>query len=141
MTVGNLAALLQRNLKRMLAYSSIAHVGYMLMSLAAASTFGISSLLFYLPVCAFTNIGAFVVIIVLARYVEGAGLEQYSGLARCAPVPCDTVHRRRPRRREHDHAVVGIRGAGQPTLGPIGAPAAGDARAVSWPATAGFTRL
>ncbi len=86
MTVGNLAALLQRNLKRMLAYSSIAHVGYMLMGLAAATTFGLSSVLFYLLVYAFTNIGAFAVVTVMARYVEGEDLEQYSGLARRAPV-------------------------------------------------------
>ncbi len=85
MTVGNLAALLQRNLKRMLAYSSIAHVGYMLMGLASASAFGLSSVLFYLLVYAFTNIGAFAVIVVMSRYVEGEDLEQYSGLARRAP--------------------------------------------------------
>ena len=85
MTVGNLAALLQTNLKRMLAYSSIAHVGYMLMGLAAATTFGLSSVLFYLLVYAFTNIGAFGVVIVMARYVEGEELERYAGLARRAP--------------------------------------------------------
>jgi NADH-quinone oxidoreductase subunit N len=86
MTVGNLAALLQNNLKRMLAYSSIAHVGYMLMGLAAASPFGLSSVLFYLLVYAFTNIGAFVVVVVMARYVEGEDLSQYAGLGRRAPV-------------------------------------------------------
>jgi NADH-quinone oxidoreductase subunit N len=86
MTVGNLAALLQNNLKRMLAYSSIAHVGYMLMGLAAATPFGLSSVLFYLLVYAFTNIGAFAVIVVMGRYVEGEDLSQYAGLARRAPV-------------------------------------------------------
>jgi NADH-quinone oxidoreductase subunit N len=86
MTVGNLAALLQTNLKRMLAYSSIAHVGYMLMGLAAASTSGLSSVLFYLLVYAFTNIGAFAVIVVMARYVDGEDLSQYAGLAKRAPV-------------------------------------------------------
>jgi len=86
MTVGNLAALLQSNLKRMLAYSSIAHVGYMLMGLAAASASGLSSVIFYLLVYAFTNIGAFVVIVVMARYVEGEDLSQYAGLARRAPM-------------------------------------------------------
>jgi NADH-quinone oxidoreductase subunit N len=86
MTVGNLAALLQTNLKRMLAYSSIAHVGYMLMGLAAATSFGISSVIFYLLVYAFTNIGAFVVVVVMARYVIGEELSQYAGLARRAPV-------------------------------------------------------
>ncbi|MFN8637200.1 MAG: NADH-quinone oxidoreductase subunit N [Chloroflexota bacterium] len=86
MTVGNLAALLQTNLKRMLAYSSIAHVGYMLMGLAAASPRGLSSVLFYLLVYTFTNIGAFVVVIVMARYVEGEDLGKYAGLAKRAPV-------------------------------------------------------
>ncbi len=86
MTVGNLAALLQRNLKRMLAYSSIAHVGYMLMGVAAATPSGLSSVLFYLLVYAFTNIGAFAVIVVMARYVAGEELEQYAGLGRRAPV-------------------------------------------------------
>ena len=86
MTVGNLAALLQTNLKRMLAYSSIAHVGYMLMGLAAASASGLSSVMFYLLVYAFTNIGAFVVIVVMSRYVEGEDLSQYAGLAKRAPV-------------------------------------------------------
>ena len=86
MTVGNLAALLQNNLKRMLAYSSIAHVGYMLMGLAAGTPFGLSSVLFYLLVYAFTNIGAFAVIVVMARYVEGEDLSQYAGLAKRAPV-------------------------------------------------------
>jgi NADH-quinone oxidoreductase subunit N len=86
MTVGNLAALLQSNLKRMLAYSSIAHVGYMLMGLAASSPAGLSAVLFYLLVYAFTNIGAFVVIVVMARYVEGEDLSQYAGLARRAPL-------------------------------------------------------
>ena len=86
MTVGNLAALMQNNLKRMLAYSSIAHVGYMLMGLAAATNLGVSSVLFYLLVYAFTNIGAFAVIMVMARYVAGEELEQYAGLGRRAPV-------------------------------------------------------
>lgn len=86
MTVGNLAALLQTNLKRMLAYSSIAHVGYMLMGLAATTPTGLSSVLFYLLVYAFTNIGAFAVIIVMSRYVDGEDLSQYAGLARRAPL-------------------------------------------------------
>jgi NADH-quinone oxidoreductase subunit N len=86
MTVGNLAALLQTNLKRMLAYSSIAHVGYMLMGLASASAFGLSSVMFYLLVYAFTNIGAFAVVVVMSRYVVGEDLRQYAGLGRRAPV-------------------------------------------------------
>ncbi len=58
----------------------------MLMGLAAASSFGLSSVLFYLLVYAFTNIGAFGVIVVMSRYVAGEDLDQYSGLARRVPV-------------------------------------------------------
>ncbi|MFN8521534.1 MAG: NADH-quinone oxidoreductase subunit N [Chloroflexota bacterium] len=86
MTVGNLAAMLQRNIKRMLAYSSIAHVGYILMGLAAASPSGISSVLFYLLVYTFTNVGAFAVVVVMSRYVDNEDLDQYAGLAKRAPV-------------------------------------------------------
>ncbi|MFN2224921.1 MAG: NADH-quinone oxidoreductase subunit N, partial [Anaerolineae bacterium] len=59
MTVGNLAALRQTNLKRMLAYSSIAHAGYALTGLAAGNAQGTSGLLFYLFAYAFMNVGAF----------------------------------------------------------------------------------
>jgi NADH-quinone oxidoreductase subunit N len=85
MTVGNVMALVQTNLKRLLAYSSIGHVGYMLAGLATGTPFGLSSVLFYLLVYAFTNIGAFAVLIVMARYVEGEDINAYSGLARRAP--------------------------------------------------------
>ncbi|MCC6174713.1 MAG: NADH-quinone oxidoreductase subunit N [Chloroflexi bacterium] len=86
MTVGNLAALFQNNLKRMLAYSSIGHVGYMLMGLAAGTTFSLSSVLYYVLVYAFTNLGAFAVIIAMSRYTEGEDIDQYAGLGRRAPV-------------------------------------------------------
>jgi NADH-quinone oxidoreductase subunit N len=90
MFVGNLAALLQTNIKRMLAYSSIAHVGYMMMGLAAmtpgGATSGLSSVMYYLLVYAFTNIGAFAVVIAVSRYVEGEDLSHYGGLAQRAPV-------------------------------------------------------
>ena len=95
MTYGNFAALAQRNLKRMLAYSSIAHAGYMLVGVAAA---GVStrrqeaagSVLFYLVVYAFSNIGAFAVAAWLARDkgsddiddLNGLGF-RYPGLATC----------------------------------------------------------
>ncbi|MDP8923856.1 MAG: NADH-quinone oxidoreductase subunit N [Chloroflexota bacterium] len=86
MFVGNLAALLQTNIKRLLAYSSIAHVGYMIMGLAAATPNGLSSVMYYLLVYAFTNIGAFAVVIAVSRYVEGEDLTQYGGLGQRAPV-------------------------------------------------------
>jgi NADH-quinone oxidoreductase subunit N len=85
MTVGNVMALIQDNLKRLLAYSSIGHVGYMLAGLATGTTFGLSSVIFYLLVYAFTNIGAFAVLIVMARYVPSEDISSYSGLARRAP--------------------------------------------------------
>ena len=85
MTVGNLAALRQTNLKRMLAYSSIAHAGYILVGVAAGSQQGMSAVLFYLFAYAFMNLGAFAIIIALGRSEGAAGggemLEDFAGLA------------------------------------------------------------
>jgi NADH-quinone oxidoreductase subunit N len=67
MTVGNLTALLQNNLKRMLAYSSIAHAGYVLVAVAAGGPDGASAALFYLAVYAVMNLGAFGVLTLLGR--------------------------------------------------------------------------
>ncbi len=65
MTLGNLAALRQRSLKRMLAYSSIAHAGYMLIGLVTGTAAGLQALLYYLGVYAFMNMGAFGVVAAL----------------------------------------------------------------------------
>ena len=59
MTIGNFAALTQTNLKRMLAYSSIAHAGYVMVALTARSDIGVAAAMFYLAAYAFMNIGAF----------------------------------------------------------------------------------
>lgn len=67
MTLGNLAALRQTSLKRMLAYSSIAHAGYILVGLAPGTTEGADAALFYLFTYAFMNIGAFAVIVALEK--------------------------------------------------------------------------
>jgi NADH-quinone oxidoreductase subunit N len=72
MTVGNLAALRQTNLKRMLAYSSIAHAGYILVGLAAGSELGTGAVLFYLFAYAFMNVGAFAVLIAVGRLQDSA---------------------------------------------------------------------
>jgi NADH-quinone oxidoreductase subunit N len=81
MTVGNLAALTQTNLKRMLAYSSIAHAGYLLMGLVAGTPRGVSAMLIYLFVYAFMQLGAFAVIILMRRRdVVGDELKDFSGL-------------------------------------------------------------
>ena len=81
MTIGNLVAIAQRNIKRMLAYSSIAHAGYVLIGLAAANKDGISSAMFYLFVYCIMNIGAFGAVI-LARTEDGESLmiSDYAGL-------------------------------------------------------------
>ncbi len=86
MSVGNLAALVQSNVKRLLAYSSIAHAGYVLVAMAAGSPEGISSVLFYLLAYALMNIGAFVMIAHLAGTGERrTRLEDYTGLAYTRP--------------------------------------------------------
>ena len=67
MTVGNVTALLQNNLKRMLAYSSIAHAGYILVAVAAGGAEGASAAIFYLAIYAVMNLGAFGVLTLLGR--------------------------------------------------------------------------
>jgi NADH-quinone oxidoreductase subunit N len=92
MTLGNVVAIAQSNLKRMLAYSSIAHVGYMLMGLVAGGTQGAGSVLFYLLAYTFTTVGAFGVIALCARAGEEAvEVSDYSGLARRHPVLAATL--------------------------------------------------
>src|SRR5207247_180239 len=87
MTLGNLGALVQNNVKRLLAYSSIAHAGYLLVAFAALPQNGIPSAMFYTASYAAMNIGAFAVV----SHFGGAGeryvtLEDYSGLGRRSPV-------------------------------------------------------
>jgi NADH-quinone oxidoreductase subunit N len=67
MTVGNVTALLQSNVKRMLAYSSIAHAGYILVAVVAGGAAGASAAVFYLAVYAFMNIGAFAILTMLGH--------------------------------------------------------------------------
>jgi NADH-quinone oxidoreductase subunit N len=81
MTVGNLAALTQSNLKRMLAYSSIAHAGYILIGLVAGTPRGVSAMLIYLFIYSFMQLGAFAVIVFMRRRdVVGDELKDFSGL-------------------------------------------------------------
>ena len=89
MSLGNIAALTQDNIKRMLAYSSIAHAGYALMGIVAASTmdgdqssFAVAAVLYYLFAYTFMNIGAWAVVALLRRRgLAGEKLEDYAGLA------------------------------------------------------------
>jgi NADH-quinone oxidoreductase subunit N len=93
MTIGNISALVQTNVKRLLAYSSIAHAGYLLMAFAALQgTDGIASAMFYTASYAAMNVGAFAVI----SHFAGAGeryvtLEDYAGLGRRSPVLAATL--------------------------------------------------
>lgn len=81
MTVGNVVAVAQTNIKRMLAYSSIAHAGYLLVALVAANNMGMSSILFYILAYTFMNIGAFaIVIIVSQKGDEFIQINDFSGL-------------------------------------------------------------
>lgn len=82
MFVGNLGAIMQTNIKRMLAYSSISHAGYILIAIIAKSSLGSASLLYYMLAYAFTTFGAFGIIIILGRKgEENLEMENYSGLA------------------------------------------------------------
>ena len=87
MTLGNVGALVQNNVKRLLAYSSIAHAGYLLMAFAAAPDLGASAAMFYTAAYAAMNVGAFAVVSHFAnageRYVT---LEDYEGLGRSSPL-------------------------------------------------------
>ncbi len=89
MTTGNAVALVQRNIKRMLAYSSIAHGGYILVAVVARSEAGLSSVVFYLAAYLFMNLGAFGVILAIDRARGGVGegdlISSYAGLGRRHP--------------------------------------------------------
>jgi NADH-quinone oxidoreductase subunit N len=81
MTVGNVAAVTQSNVKRMLAYSSIAHAGYVLIGIVAGTARGIAATLVYLLIYSFMQLGAFAVLVVLRRSdVAGEDLKDFSGL-------------------------------------------------------------
>jgi NADH-quinone oxidoreductase subunit N len=91
MTLGNLAAMRQTNIKRFFGYSTIAHVGFLLLGLVAAADGnreGLSAIAIYLLVYAFMNLGAFAVIIMMRRKdLIGDEIDDFSGLMSRAPVP------------------------------------------------------
>ena len=87
MIVGNFAALMQTNIKRLLAYSSIAHAGYILVAVAAHSRIGISAVMFYTAAYAFMNVGAFAVVTYFSRQGERyVNVEDLAGLGWRQPV-------------------------------------------------------
>lgn len=85
MTVGNLLALPQRNLKRMLAYSSIAHAGYALIGIVAATKLGVASVAFYMLAYVFTNLAAFGIVMAVGRATKSDDYDAYRGLSRRSP--------------------------------------------------------
>jgi NADH-quinone oxidoreductase subunit N len=92
MTIGNISALVQSNVKRLLAYSSIAHAGYLLMAFAALPQNGVPAAMFYTAAYAAMNIGAFAVV----SHFAGAGekyvtVEDYSGMGRRSPLLAATL--------------------------------------------------
>ncbi|MEE8369961.1 MAG: NADH-quinone oxidoreductase subunit N [Dehalococcoidia bacterium] len=92
MSVGNLSALAQTNIKRMLAYSSIAQAGTFLIGLAAVAAadpqllLGTSSVLFFLGTYAFTNLGAFIAVIAISSKIGSEEISDYAGVARRSPL-------------------------------------------------------
>jgi NADH-quinone oxidoreductase subunit N len=86
MTAGNIAAVTQSNVKRMLAYSSIAHAGYLLIGIVAGSSRGITAMLIYLFVYSFMQLGAFGVVVLLRRAdIVGDELKDFGGLSFRSP--------------------------------------------------------
>jgi NADH-quinone oxidoreductase subunit N len=86
MTLGNLVALWQDNVKRMLAYSSIAQAGYMLLGLVVLSNDGFSAVMVYFIVYLFMNLGAFYVVMLIANKIGSEHIDQYRGIGRRAPL-------------------------------------------------------
>ncbi|MCX7887329.1 MAG: NADH-quinone oxidoreductase subunit N, partial [Verrucomicrobiae bacterium] len=85
MVLGNCAAIVQQNVKRLLAYSSIAHAGYILIGLVTATKAGLTGIFYYLIVYALSNLGAFGVLAALGTRAGGGELGDFDGLARRAP--------------------------------------------------------
>jgi NADH-quinone oxidoreductase subunit N len=85
MTVGNFLALAQKNIKRMLAYSSIAHAGYAMIGVVAYSKLGVSGTAFYLIAYILTNLAAFGAVAVVGRVTGSDDLKGYNGLQRRSP--------------------------------------------------------
>ena len=87
MLVGNIAAIFQDDVKRMLAYSGVAHAGYLLIGIVANSQDGVASLIFYLNVYLFMNIGAFAVVFIMEGEGKGGNsVSRFKGLAKNHPL-------------------------------------------------------
>jgi NADH-quinone oxidoreductase subunit N len=85
MTLGNLLALVQKNIKRLLAYSSIAQAGYALVGLVVISPSGLAATIFYLAMYTFTNLATFGVVIVVTHATHSDEIDSFAGLSRRSP--------------------------------------------------------
>ena len=85
MTIGNVIAISQTNIKRLLGYSSIAQAGYILMGLAASNEMGRAGILIYLAAYAFTNLGAFLCVIAASNSLGSDEIDSYAGLSERSP--------------------------------------------------------
>ena len=85
MTYGNIVAIAQKNIKRLLAYSGIAQIGNVLIGLAAGTKMGSDAILFYLLTYLFANLGAFAIVIAVSQAIGSDEIEDYSGLGRRSP--------------------------------------------------------
>ncbi len=84
-TVGNLFAIRQRNMKRFMAFSSISQAGYIMLGIIAASTAGLTSMLFYILVYIFSNLGVFAVIAAIENKTDKVNMNDYDGLHKTNP--------------------------------------------------------
>jgi NADH-quinone oxidoreductase subunit N len=91
MTFGNLAALLQSNVRRMLAYSTIAHSGYMLAALATGKAEGIVAIVIYLTTYLFMQLGAFYAVMLIENKIGSEEIDDYRGLMLRAPIVCSAL--------------------------------------------------
>lgn len=91
MTIGNLIALWQRNVKRLLAYSSIAHAGYLLAGIAALNSAGMVAVLVYFAFYLLMNLGAFLVVILIKNEINSEMLEDYNGIGSKLPLYAITL--------------------------------------------------
>lgn len=85
MTIGNVVAISQTNIKRLLGYSSIAQAGYILMGLAVSNEIGVQGVLVYLIAYAFTNLGAFLCVIMAGNHFGTDEIDSYAGLSEKSP--------------------------------------------------------
>jgi len=85
MLYGNLAAIPQTNIKRLLGYSSIGHAGYLLMGLSTASTAGVEAVSYYLLAYLFSNLAVFFVVVTASNAIGSDALEDYAGLSKRSP--------------------------------------------------------